>query len=156
MTCVVFFCDVRFGEGYTLSLRVKGPDFEEDMLSVKQFIGRNFPEALLKVCTSYSRPPNNSYSVLTRCVTSSLFWQECHHNMTQYELPGTNVRLADVFRLMEDAQQSLNIEDYSVSQNTLDNVSLREKHSLSSPNILQPHLNFFKLCLPFHRCSSTS
>ena len=43
--------------------------------------------------------------------------------MTQYELPGSNVRLADVFRLMEDAHSLLNIEDYSVSQNTLDNVS---------------------------------
>ena len=49
---------------------------------------------------------------------------ECHHNMVQYELPGNTVSFATMFSKMEEAQRDLNIEDYSVSQNTLDNVRM--------------------------------
>ena len=44
--------------------------------------------------------------------------------MVQYELPGNTVSLATMFSKMEEAQRDLNIEDYSVSQNTLDNVRM--------------------------------
>ena len=46
---MLYDCILRFGEGYTLSLRVKGPDFEDDVTSVKQFIDQHFPNAVLKV-----------------------------------------------------------------------------------------------------------
>ena len=54
--------------------------------------------------------------------------------MVQYELPGNTVSLATMFSKMEEAQRDLNIEDYSVSQNTLDNVRMimiRYKISIS-------------------------
>ena len=49
--------------------------------------------------------------------------QESHHNMVQYELPSEDLSLSRVFAKMEEASHDLEIEDYSVSQNTLDNVS---------------------------------
>lgn len=86
----------RFGDGYTISTRVKGPDFPRDVEAVKRFMLRNFPASKLK---------------------------ECHHNMVQYELPSEHLSLSHVFSKMEEAVRDLEIEDYSVSQNTLDNVS---------------------------------
>ena len=44
--------------------------------------------------------------------------------MLQFELPSTNLALSHVFATMEEASRDLAIEDYSVSQNTLDNVSI--------------------------------
>lgn len=41
----------------------------------------------------------------------------------QHELPSTELSLGRVFAKMEEATRDLQIEDYSVSQNTLDNVS---------------------------------
>lgn len=41
----------------------------------------------------------------------------------QYELKARPVSLGDLFEKLEQAQQDLHVEDYSVSQNTLDNVS---------------------------------
>ena len=49
--------------------------------------------------------------------------QERHHNMLQYQIPSGVMPLARVFGCIESAQDSLGIEDYSVSQTTLDNVS---------------------------------
>ena len=45
--------------------------------------------------------------------------------MVQYELPSHDLSLARVFAKMEEAIRDLEIEDYSVSQNTLDNVRTR-------------------------------
>ena len=53
----------------------------------------------------------------------SLFYlQERHHNMLQYQIPSGVMPLANVFGCIESAQEALDIEDYSVSQTTLDNV----------------------------------
>lgn len=49
--------------------------------------------------------------------------QEQHFNMLQYELKSENISLAYVFCQMEQALRELPIEEYSVCQNTLDNVS---------------------------------
>jgi hypothetical protein len=49
--------------------------------------------------------------------------QESHHNLLQYQLASAGLSLAAVFTVMEEAQLDLHIEDYSVNQNTLDNVS---------------------------------
>ena len=43
--------------------------------------------------------------------------------MVQYELPSQGLSLAYVFSCLEEAQSDLQVEDYSVYQNTLDNVS---------------------------------
>jgi len=50
--------------------------------------------------------------------------QDCHHNVLQYEFSSsTGLSLSTVFAVMEDACRDFNvIDDYSLSQNTLDNV----------------------------------
>uniref|UniRef100_A0A6I8P991 ATP binding cassette subfamily A member 2 n=1 Tax=Ornithorhynchus anatinus TaxID=9258 RepID=A0A6I8P991_ORNAN len=85
----------RFGDGYMITVRTKSS------LSVKEvvrFVNRNFPEAVLK---------------------------ERHHTKVQYQLKSEHISLAQVFSKMEQVVGVLGIEDYSVSQTTLDNVSAR-------------------------------
>ena len=50
--------------------------------------------------------------------------QDCHHTVLQYEFSSsTGLSLSTVFAVMEDACRDFNvIDDYSLSQNTLDNV----------------------------------
>jgi lantibiotic modifying enzyme len=43
--------------------------------------------------------------------------------MLQYGIGIEHVTLGDIFRKLEEIEKDLDIEDYSVSQNTLDNVS---------------------------------
>jgi hypothetical protein len=42
--------------------------------------------------------------------------------MLQYALPSAHLSLSQIFAKMEEAIHDLEVEDYSVSQNTLDNV----------------------------------
>jgi ABC-type multidrug transport system ATPase subunit len=39
----------KFGEGYTFSIRVQGPDYTRNMRDVQRFVQRNLPQATLKV-----------------------------------------------------------------------------------------------------------
>ena len=41
-----------------------------------------------------------------------------------YQIPSSAVKLAQVFRLLEGIKESLDIEGYSVSQTTLDDVCI--------------------------------
>ncbi|XP_041370956.1 ATP-binding cassette sub-family A member 2-like [Gigantopelta aegis] len=85
----------KYGDGYTITIRVKGPNYDRDRRSIERFFTRNVPQAVLK---------------------------EHHYNMMQYELTSNCLSLSAIFTTLEDAGQDLPIEDYSVSQNTLDNV----------------------------------
>ena len=66
-----------------------------DMDPIKRFISKRFPKSMLR---------------------------EQHHNMLQYQLPSEGLSLAQLFACMEDAKKQLSVEDYSVSQTTLDQV----------------------------------
>lgn len=60
------------------------------------------------------------------CISDSGLYfchQEQHYNLLQFELKSGCISLAYVFSKMESALQELPIEEYSVCQNTLDNVS---------------------------------
>ncbi|KAJ4944110.1 hypothetical protein JOQ06_012655 [Pogonophryne albipinna] len=83
----------RFGDGYTIILRVAGPD--PDLRPVMEFIERELPGSNLK---------------------------EKHRNMLQYQLPTSLTSLARIFSLLSQNKDTLSIEDYSVSQTTLDQV----------------------------------
>ncbi|KAM6972808.1 phospholipid-transporting ATPase ABCA1-like [Aplochiton taeniatus] len=83
----------RFGDGYTIILRVAGPD--PDLRPVMEFIERELPGSTLK---------------------------ERHRNMLQYQLPSSLISLARIFSLLANNKDTLSIEDYSVSQTTLDQV----------------------------------
>jgi len=83
----------RFGEGYIITVRVQGDIPDLDPLFL--FFSEKFPRATLK---------------------------EHHHNMVQYQLPSGAMELSEVFGHIESCYEALRIEDYSVSQTTLDNV----------------------------------
>ncbi|XP_024150087.1 ATP-binding cassette sub-family A member 2 isoform X2 [Oryzias melastigma] len=82
----------RFGDGYMITVRMKS---SVNVKEVVRFFNRNFPEAVLK---------------------------ERHHTKVQYQLKSERISLAQVFSKMEQVMEVLGIEDYSVSQTTLDNV----------------------------------
>ncbi|XP_036272663.1 ATP-binding cassette sub-family A member 2 isoform X2 [Pipistrellus kuhlii] len=82
----------RFGDGYMITVRTKSSHNVKDVV---RFFNRNFPEAVLK---------------------------ERHHTKVQYQLKSERISLAQVFSKMEQVVGVLGIEDYSVSQTTLDNV----------------------------------
>jgi len=63
---------------------------------------------------------------VSACQNCHVISSECHHNLLQFELGSGAVSLAYVFARLEEAQADLDIEDYSVNQNTLDNVCQSE------------------------------
>ncbi|KAM7377381.1 hypothetical protein PAMA_013932 [Pampus argenteus] len=83
----------RFGDGYTVIVRVGGTP--PALKPVEDFVQLTFPGSTLK---------------------------EKHHNTLQYQLPYTQGALASIFSQFTSHQQRLCVEDYSVSQTTLDQV----------------------------------
>uniref|UniRef100_A0A3B3Z6U0 ABC transporter domain-containing protein n=1 Tax=Periophthalmus magnuspinnatus TaxID=409849 RepID=A0A3B3Z6U0_9GOBI len=88
----------RFGDGYTLIVRVGGAP--PALGPVEDFVSQTFPGSVLK---------------------------EKHHNTLQYQLPHTPGALANIFGQLTVHQHRLAVDDYSVSQTTLDQV--RAKHT---------------------------
>lgn len=84
----------RFGDGYTIVVRIAGSN--PDLKPVQEFFGLAFPGSVLK---------------------------EKHRNMLQYQLPSSLSSLARIFSILSQSKKQLHIEDYSVSQTTLDQVS---------------------------------
>uniref|UniRef100_A0A452UDS1 P-type phospholipid transporter n=1 Tax=Ursus maritimus TaxID=29073 RepID=A0A452UDS1_URSMA len=83
----------RFGDGYTIVVRIAGSN--PDLKPVQEFFGLAFPGSVLK---------------------------EKHRNMLQYQLPSSLSSLARIFSILSQSKKRLHIEDYSVSQTTLDQV----------------------------------
>uniref|UniRef100_UPI003AB063B1 phospholipid-transporting ATPase ABCA1-like n=1 Tax=Centroberyx gerrardi TaxID=166262 RepID=UPI003AB063B1 len=79
--------------GYTIILRVAGPD--PDLVPVMKFIESELPGSTLK---------------------------EKHRTMLQYQLPSSLTSLAHIFSILAKNKEMLQIEDYSVTQTTLDQV----------------------------------
>lgn len=92
--------------------------------------------------------------------------KEKHHNTLQYQLPYTQGALAAIFSQFTSHQQSLALEDYSVSQTTLDQVRSIQIVSVShfynlliycfivmSCELLKAHLEWifrFRFWKPWH------
>ncbi|XP_014062403.2 phospholipid-transporting ATPase ABCA1 [Salmo salar] len=83
----------RFGDGYTVIVRVGGSPPALGL--VEEFVHETFPGSVLK---------------------------EKHHNTLQYQLPLSKGALVSIFSQFTTHQQRLGVEDYSVSQTTLDQV----------------------------------
>ncbi|NXX79042.1 ABCA1 protein, partial [Urocolius indicus] len=81
----------RFGDGYTVMVRVGSPGPE----LVESLMQRHFPGIVLK---------------------------ERHGGLLQYQLPSRAASLANVFSVLAAHRGPCHIEDYSVSQTTLDQV----------------------------------
>lgn len=86
----------RFGDGYIVTLKIKAPKagLPPDPSRAEEFIRINFPGSLQR---------------------------EKHYNMLQYQICSSS--LAKIFRLIISNKENLHIEEYSVSQTTLDQVS---------------------------------
>ncbi|XP_058274218.1 retinal-specific phospholipid-transporting ATPase ABCA4 [Hemibagrus wyckioides] len=85
----------KFGDGYVVTMKVKGARAGScpDLGPAEAFMESNFP----------------------RCVQ-----REKHYNTLQYHISSSS--LARVFQLVAENKHKLNIEDYSISQTTLDQV----------------------------------
>ncbi|NXH17228.1 ABCA1 protein, partial [Bucco capensis] len=81
----------RFGDGYTVVVRVGGPGPG----AVERLLQHHFPGLVL---------------------------QERHGSLLQYQLPSRTGSLASIFSLLAAHRGPCHIEDYSVSQTTLDQV----------------------------------
>ncbi|XP_071800403.1 phospholipid-transporting ATPase ABCA1-like isoform X2 [Asterias amurensis] len=83
----------KFGRGYTITIRVGGdPPMIEPLM---RFVAEMFPHTVLR---------------------------ERHFNMLEYQMPTASASLAKVFGAFDANKQRFKIEDYSVSQTTLDQV----------------------------------
>lgn len=82
----------RFGDGYTVVVRVGGPG----PAAVQTLLQQHFPGIVLR---------------------------EQHGGLLQYHLPARVTSLATVFSLLATHRGPCHIEDYSVSQTTLDQVT---------------------------------
>ncbi|XP_038573464.1 retinal-specific phospholipid-transporting ATPase ABCA4-like [Micropterus salmoides] len=85
----------KFGDGYVVTMKIKAakPGLSPDLEPVESFIESSFPG----------------------CVQ-----REKHYNTLQYEIAASS--LARIFQLVVANKERLSIEDYSVSQTTLDQV----------------------------------
>uniref|UniRef100_A0A8D1K909 ABC transporter domain-containing protein n=1 Tax=Sus scrofa TaxID=9823 RepID=A0A8D1K909_PIG len=85
----------KFGDGYIVTMKIKSPkdDLLPDLGAVEQFFRGSFPGSVLR---------------------------ERHHNMLQFQVASAS--LARIFRLLVSHKDSLLVEEYSVTQTTLDQV----------------------------------
>ncbi|XP_017515618.3 retinal-specific phospholipid-transporting ATPase ABCA4 isoform X2 [Manis javanica] len=85
----------KFGDGYIVTMKIKSPkdDLLPDLNPVEQFFQGNFPGSVQR---------------------------ERHYNMLQFQVSSSS--LARIFQLLISHKDSLLIEEYSVTQTTLDQV----------------------------------
>ncbi|XP_064227202.1 retinal-specific phospholipid-transporting ATPase ABCA4 isoform X1 [Aotus nancymaae] len=85
----------KFGDGYIVTMKIKSPkdDLLPDLNPVEQFFQGNFPGSVQR---------------------------ERHYNMLQFQVSSSS--LARIFQLLLSHKDSLLIEEYSVTQTTLDQV----------------------------------
>lgn len=85
----------RFGGGYVVTMKIKAAKagLTPDLVPAESFMDSSFPGCIQR---------------------------EKHYNTLQYEIAAAS--LARVFQLVLTNKERLNIEDYSVSQTTLDQV----------------------------------
>ncbi|KAL7396790.1 hypothetical protein ABVT39_011869 [Epinephelus coioides] len=85
----------RFGDGYTIILRLADAKSDPDSCPISTYMKSTFPSIELK---------------------------ECHQSVLQYQLPSHACCLARVFDVLANNYEELGIIDFSVSQTTLDQV----------------------------------
>lgn len=89
------FPSFRFGDGYTIILRLADTKSDPDSCPVSAYMKECFPSIELK---------------------------ERHQNVLQYQLPSHACCLARVFDVLANNYEELGIVDFSISQTTLDQV----------------------------------
>uniref|UniRef100_A0A8D3BI65 P-type phospholipid transporter n=1 Tax=Scophthalmus maximus TaxID=52904 RepID=A0A8D3BI65_SCOMX len=106
----------RFGDGYTIVLRLADTKSDTDSCPVSTYMESSFPSIELK---------------------------ERHHSVLQYQLPAHACCLARVFDVLANNYEELGIVDFSVSQTTLDQVRMMQLLSTLSPHTFLFSRGFF-------------
>ena len=102
-----------YGAGYQVEVRVASTD-DRSQQRLRQFIGTLAPDS-----SSVSKEEGAEY-------VGSVKLLEWHGGQVRCELPGdSGFSLASVFSLIEAARDELGIQDYAVSQTSLEQVFLR-------------------------------
>lgn len=98
----------KFGEGYTLLARISSPSngLQPNIQPLMKFIEEKFPDGETK---------------------------DIHQGMIHYHIKDTKLTWAKIFGLMEQAKGTYSIEDYSVSQTTLEQVFINFARSQIPP-----------------------
>ena len=117
---------VKFGNGYTLIVRLSQEN--SDSTKVKNFIKEKFPD-------------------------SQVF--DDHQDYLHFRIPDTSVSLSTVFSAMEEAQESLGLEDYSVHQTTLEQVFLSFTNKQIPPKEKKKAKGCCGLCTCCSLCACT-
>lgn len=113
----------RFGAGYVITLRLSEglSNWNEAIF----FMQHNFPSCILRV--SFENLLNllaaftGNRAPLILPLSQPL--QAHHHNMLEFSVPSNDVPLSSVFNNLKDAKEYLQLQDFFVSQTTLDQVS---------------------------------
>jgi len=98
----------KFGEGYTLIVKIGALTANSipDNTPVQEFIESTFPGSILK---------------------------DIHEGLVHYQIVDPSVTLGRLFGTMESVRERLNIEDYSVSQTTLEQVFINFARAQVTP-----------------------
>uniref|UniRef100_A0A8D2I8B3 ATP binding cassette subfamily A member 3 n=1 Tax=Urocitellus parryii TaxID=9999 RepID=A0A8D2I8B3_UROPR len=91
----------KFGSGYSLRAKVRSEGQQEALEEFKAFVDLTFPGSVL---------------------------EDEHQGMVHYHLPGGNLSWAKVFGILEKAKEKYGVDDYSVSQISLEQVFLSFAH----------------------------
>ncbi|XP_041532432.1 ATP-binding cassette sub-family A member 17-like [Microtus oregoni] len=95
----------KFGSGYSLQAKVQSEGKHEVLEEFKAFVELTFPGSNL---------------------------EDKHEGMVQYYLPGPGLTWAKVFGIMEQAKKDYMLEDYSISQVSLEDIFLSFTSPVSS------------------------
>ncbi|XP_019504266.1 PREDICTED: ATP-binding cassette sub-family A member 3 [Hipposideros armiger] len=91
----------KFGSGYSLRAKVRSDGQQEALEEFKAFVDLTFPGSIL---------------------------EDEHQGMVHYHLPGDDLSWAKVFGILEKAKEKYGVDDYSVSQISLEQVFLSFAH----------------------------
>uniref|UniRef100_A0A671G5F2 ATP binding cassette subfamily A member 3 n=1 Tax=Rhinolophus ferrumequinum TaxID=59479 RepID=A0A671G5F2_RHIFE len=91
----------KFGSGYSLRAKVRSDGQQEALEELKAFVDLTFPGSIL---------------------------EDEHQGMVHYHLPGDDLSWAKVFGILEKAKEKYGVDDYSVSQISLEQVFLSFAH----------------------------
>lgn len=91
----------KFGSGYSLRAKVRSDGQQEALQEFKAFVDLTFPGSVL---------------------------EDEHQGMVHYHLPGDDLSWAKVFGVLEKAKEKYGVDDYSVSQISLEQVFLSFAH----------------------------
>ena len=119
----------KFSTGYSLRVKLQsGHDQMENVQMFKTFITQKFPNINLRdengaflsftISTTYSGENNSDINQSKGCSSSSTDSQPVHNT-------DSDIRLSYIFELLDVNKIKLNIEDYSVSQTTLEQVFMQ-------------------------------